>query len=82
MPHFVEQISSPAYNFTRPTFSLARLQHKYRAIQRCKKVWGYRREDDINRDIIRSYLALVEAIGQNDRSMILRHTSVSLFEQY
>lgn len=46
------------------------------------KFWKYNNEDDLDREIAKTYFDLVEAIKDNDEPLLLRSVSVELFQKY
>lgn len=55
----IDSLTGPKPTFNIKAFSLARVMNKRKMLGECMKMWKYTNEDDLDRDIARTYLGLV-----------------------
>lgn len=55
----VDSLTGPKPAFISNTFSISRLLNKRKMLGQCMKFWNYINEDDLDRDIAKTYFGLL-----------------------
>jgi hypothetical protein len=62
IPSIVEALTGPKPAFNTNILSPTRVLGKRKILAECKKIWKYRREEELHQEIAFTYLSLVRAL--------------------